>query len=96
MGSICSKQSAYSEGHTVLDSSHSAQLSQSGVPSIQSSDPRTAAANAAEKRLKAAQERGTNQSNPNRGRLAAQVELSKAAAANRAPEAQEGDRLVWD
>jgi len=47
MGSLCSKSGAHSSGHTVLASSSS---TNPGDPSR--SDPRTAAAEAAERRLK--------------------------------------------
>jgi len=57
-------------------------------------NPRAAAAQAAEERMKAAQARGTNKSNPNRGLLAAKVEASKSAA--RTAEAQQPERLVFD
>ncbi|KAL0565593.1 hypothetical protein V5O48_016426 [Marasmius crinis-equi] len=93
MGSLCSKPDAHEGGHTVLGSSSShsgttAALSQSA----NSPDRRNAAAEAAERRMKAAQERGTNQSNPNRGKLAAQA----AQPAKFTPERREEERLVWD
>jgi len=56
------------------------------------SDPRAAAAAAAEQRLKAAQARGTNTSNPNQGKLAAQL----AKQSKHTPEARQEERLVWD
>ncbi|KAH6917366.1 hypothetical protein BKA70DRAFT_332091 [Coprinopsis sp. MPI-PUGE-AT-0042] len=53
-------------------------------------DPRQAAAEAAEKRMKAEQQRGTNASNPNAGRLAAKV---GKAPTKKAP-GREEERLV--
>jgi len=47
MGSLCSKASNYQDGHTVLDSSNSATAPASAP------DPRTAAAEAAERRIQA-------------------------------------------
>lgn len=49
MGSLCSKASNYQDGHTVLDSSNSA----SGAAPASAPDPRTAAAEAAERRIQA-------------------------------------------
>ncbi|KAL4243576.1 hypothetical protein ABKN59_001213 [Abortiporus biennis] len=86
MGSLCSKASNHSTGdRQTLGSSN-----EDGAPS----DPRAAAAIAAEQRLKASQARGTSASNPNRGKLAAQLEASKSAP--RVPEPQQQERLVWD
>jgi len=58
-------------------------------------DARAAAAEAAERRLKSAQARGTHASNPKRGRLANQLEASKAAKPVPASR-QEEQPLVWD
>ncbi|TFK57288.1 hypothetical protein OE88DRAFT_1614260, partial [Heliocybe sulcata] len=83
MGSLCSKSSTHSGGHTVLGSDAQV-LGGDGPPASSSrGDPRSAAAEAAERRMKAAQARGTNASNPNQGRLAAQAEEA-AKNANRA------------
>ncbi|KAH7930988.1 hypothetical protein BV22DRAFT_977338, partial [Leucogyrophana mollusca] len=91
MGSLCSKSSNHSGGHQVLGGAASASDGQSqGYGSA--SDPRAAAAEAAERRLKAAQARGTHASNPNRGRLAAQVEASKAPKP--VSDARQEERLV--
>ncbi|KAI0695592.1 hypothetical protein BC835DRAFT_935975 [Cytidiella melzeri] len=57
-------------------------------------DPKVAAAQAAEQRLKANQARGVVGSNPKSGRLAAQVEASKAAP--KLPEPRQEERIVWD
>ncbi|RXW22942.1 hypothetical protein EST38_g2905 [Candolleomyces aberdarensis] len=57
-------------------------------------DPRVAAAEAAERRLKAQQERGTNASNPKQGQLAAQAARQKSNLPP--PSNQKDDRLVWD
>lgn len=85
MGSLCSKSGAHSSGHTVLASSSS---TNPGDPSR--SDPRAAAAEAAERRLKAAHARGTSASNPNQGKLASQ--LAKPPK----PSTQQEENLVWD
>ncbi|KDQ63738.1 hypothetical protein JAAARDRAFT_189279 [Jaapia argillacea MUCL 33604] len=90
MGSLCSKSSTLSGGHTVLGSSSS---SPQGAPAARP-DPRSAAAEAAERRMKAAQARGTTTGNPNQGRLAAQLEANKKVA--KVPEQREEERLVWD
>lgn len=59
------------------------------------SDARAAAAEAAERRQQAQKQRGTHASNPNQGKLAAQLEASRKAA--RTPEApRQGEQLVWD
>jgi len=89
MGSLCSKSSVYSEGHTVLGSSSEGH---NAVPQSHS-DPRAAAAEAAERRMKAAQARGTNSSNPKQGRLAAQVAKQNSRVQ---PEPPQEERLVWD
>ncbi|KAJ7492601.1 hypothetical protein FB451DRAFT_1218955 [Mycena latifolia] len=84
MGSLCSKGSSYSGGHTVLGSS-------AGSPAAGSrpDDPRAAASQAAEARLKASKARGT----PNQGALAAKAGKSSS---RREPEPQQEERLVWD
>lgn len=56
--------------------------------------PNSAALAAAEARSKTAQDRGTNANNPNRGKLAAKLEVSKSAKQTAAP--KEEERLVWD
>jgi len=88
MGSFCSKSGTHSGGHTVLRSSSSATNPAGPSPS----DPRTAAAEAAERRLKAAQARGTTTANPNQGRLAAKVSNQPKFV----PEPRQEERLVWD
>ncbi|GJE86103.1 hypothetical protein PsYK624_021830 [Phanerochaete sordida] len=57
-------------------------------------DPRSAAAQAAEERLKAAKTRGVVSANPNHGKLSAQLEANKAQP--RVPQEREQERLVWD
>ncbi|EPQ60806.1 hypothetical protein GLOTRDRAFT_68774 [Gloeophyllum trabeum ATCC 11539] len=98
MGSLCSKSSTHNGGHTVLGSNSSAQVLGGNAPSEQSSrvDPRSAAAQAAERRMKEAQTRGTNASNPNQGRLAAQAEAAARNANKALPSEREDSRLVWD
>ncbi|GLB36169.1 hypothetical protein LshimejAT787_0304570 [Lyophyllum shimeji] len=88
MGALCSKSGTHSGGHTVLGSSSSATNTAGPSPS----DPRTAAAEAAERRLKAAQKRGTTAANPNQGRLAAKL----ANQPKFVPEPRQEERLVWD
>ncbi|KAF9069040.1 hypothetical protein BDP27DRAFT_1421246 [Rhodocollybia butyracea] len=90
MGSLCSKPSNHSGGHTVLGSTSGNDNGASD--STNRGDPRLAAAEAAERRLKASQMRGTHSSNPNQGKLAAQA----SKPAKLAPEPQEEERLVWD
>ncbi|KZT30394.1 hypothetical protein NEOLEDRAFT_1053173 [Neolentinus lepideus HHB14362 ss-1] len=96
MGSLCSKSSTHSGGHTVLGSNSAAQVLGGNGPSQQSSrvDPRSVAAEAAERRMKAAQARGTNTSNPNQGRLAAQAEAAARNASKGIPQRPQEDRLV--
>ena len=92
MGSLCSKSSTLEGGHTVLGSgpvNSNAPASNRPGASSQRTDPRAAAAEAAERRLKAvgsshheykrlleplqAQARGTNAGNPKQGKLASQL-----------------------
>ncbi|KAI0365239.1 hypothetical protein BV20DRAFT_973422 [Pilatotrama ljubarskyi] len=91
MGSLCSKSGNYTGGHQVLGSASSA-----AEPPEDSTrpDPRRAAAEAAERRQKAAHARGIQSSNPSAGRLAAQLEAQKSAP--RVPEPNQQERLVWD
>ncbi|KAG6851050.1 hypothetical protein H0H93_002942 [Arthromyces matolae] len=85
MGSLCSKPGNYSGGHHVLGSQDG-----SNPAASSSSDPRTAAAEAAERRFKAAQARGTNASNPKQGQLAAKAgKISKTTT-----DSQQEERLV--
>lgn len=84
----------HSGGHQVLGTAAPSNGQNYGTSSPPASDPRAAAREAAERRLKTAQARGTNPANPNRGRLAGQVEIAKAAKA--APTSREEERLVWD
>jgi len=88
MGSLCSKSGSISEPQTVLGP-HSATTSRQAAARP---DPRTAALEAAERRLKAEQARGTNSKNPNAGKLASQIGNSSKAV----PERREEERLVWD
>jgi len=86
MGSLCSKASTHSGGHTVLGPT--------SQPVQDRPDPRNAAAEAAERRRQTEQSRGTHSSNPSRGKLAAQLEASKTAP--RLPEPRQEEGLVWD
>jgi len=88
MGSICSKQSALKGGHRLVSETDEQSAAQ------ERPDPRTAAAQAAEQRMKASQSRGVVGSNPKSGRLAAQLEANKSAP--RASEQRQEERLVWD
>ncbi|KJA29222.1 hypothetical protein HYPSUDRAFT_32609 [Hypholoma sublateritium FD-334 SS-4] len=98
MGSLCSKSSTLEGGHTVLGSgpvNSNAPASNRPGASSQRTDPRAAAAEAAERRLKAAQARGTNTGNPKQGKLASQ--LAKQNSAKPGTQAQaEPAQLVWD
>jgi len=85
MGSLCSKPSNHSGGHTVLNSA-----SEGNSPV----DVRAAAAAAADKRRAAEQRRGTAASNPNKGQLSSKLEASRTAA--RLPEPRQEERVVWD
>ncbi|KAF9453802.1 hypothetical protein P691DRAFT_657515 [Macrolepiota fuliginosa MF-IS2] len=87
MGSLCSKSSNYQGGHTVLGTSNTT----NGTTPTSAPDPRTAAAEAAERRMQAAHQRGTNSSNPNAGRLAAQVSQQNTKSY---AEPQQPERLV--
>ncbi|KAF8976559.1 hypothetical protein BDQ17DRAFT_1229446 [Cyathus striatus] len=90
MGSLCSKSSAHSGGHTVLGSAQNSGDSRPN-PTTSRPDPRAAAAEAAERRLKQEQTRGTNSTNPNQGRLAAQVAKQSSRVT---PESRQEERLV--
>jgi len=76
---LCSKSSTLEGGHTVLGE----------ADSPKPSDPRAAAANAAELRLSAAQQRGTKG-----GKLAKQ--LAEQNSSKPVPTPREEERLVWD
>ncbi|KAI0669910.1 hypothetical protein C8Q78DRAFT_1079819 [Trametes maxima] len=90
MGSLCSKSGTVSGGHQVLGAGDGSAGPSGGARP----DPRVAAAEAAERRQKAAQGRGVQSTNPNGGRLAAQLEAQKSAP--RVPEPRQQERLVWD
>jgi len=95
MGCLNSKPSAYEGGHTVLGSGPvNGNSGASNPQASRPSDPRTAAAEAAERRLQAAQRRGTNEANPKQGKLAGQ--LAKQNSSKPGPQAQQEERLVWD
>ncbi|KXN90010.1 hypothetical protein AN958_05015 [Leucoagaricus sp. SymC.cos] len=87
MGSLCSKASNYQGGHTVLGSSNPS----NGVAPTSAPDPRTAAAEAAERRMQAAQQRGINTSNPEAGKLAAKAARQNSKGCT---ESQQPERLV--
>jgi len=94
MGSLCSKTGTHSEeAHVLVPSS---QRQANAVANSQNAsrppDPRTAAAAAAEQRLKTNQARGTHASNPKQGMLATQA----AKPAKFTPEPKQEERLVWD
>ncbi|KAF9056187.1 hypothetical protein BJ165DRAFT_1398916 [Panaeolus papilionaceus] len=96
MGSLCSKPSTHEGGHTVLGSSANNTLGGSNAGRPAPPDRRLAAAEAAERRKQAAQKRGTNDTNPNQGKLAGQ--LAKQSSSKPMPTRQEEERLValWD
>lgn len=96
MGSLCSKASAHEGSHQVLGGSNARQdlRRQPEGTSAGPVDPRKAAAEAAERRVKDAKSRGTHASNPKRGHLTAQLEAAKTAKPAR-PQRQE-QQLVWD
>ncbi|KAJ4486181.1 hypothetical protein J3R30DRAFT_1466726 [Lentinula aciculospora] len=87
MGSLCSKPSTHSGGHTVLGSTSD---NNNDASRMHQADPRAAAAEAAERRLKASQMRGTHSSNPSQGKLAAQA----SKPAKLVPEPQREERIV--
>ncbi|KAG6335278.1 hypothetical protein ID866_3807 [Astraeus odoratus] len=86
MGSFCSKHDTHSGSQQVLGGGAQGQGYRS------SADVRAAAAEAAERRLKQGQARGTHAANPKRGRLAAQLEASAKVA--KTPATREEERLV--
>ncbi|EGN91924.1 hypothetical protein SERLA73DRAFT_80032 [Serpula lacrymans var. lacrymans S7.3] len=100
MGSLCSKSRSHSGGHQVLGGAPAGYGATSAgggrtagsQPPSSSADPRAAAAEAAERRLKSEQTRGTNVSNPKRGHLAAKVEAAKGKPV--IPEAKKDEPLV--
>jgi len=95
MGNICGKPSDHTGGHTLISSSPSTPSAVGGAPANSSSNPRAAAALAAEQRLKANQNRGTHTSNPNKGKLAGQLANTKKPQASGPANSRE-DQLVWD
>ncbi|PPR06908.1 hypothetical protein CVT24_011598 [Panaeolus cyanescens] len=94
MGSLCSKPSTYEGGHTVLGSSATNTPGGSNAGRPPPPDHRLAAAEAAERRKQAAQKRGTNDANPNQGKLSGQ--LAKQNSSKPMPTRKEDERLVWD
>jgi len=105
MGSICSSTSNHTGGHTYVSASEQQGLRQPQRPRVLDEnstggspggkpDSRTAAAEAAERRLKAAQARGSNRANPKHGVLSSK--LVEANKPKRVPEPREEERIVWD
>ncbi|TCD71515.1 hypothetical protein EIP91_008896 [Steccherinum ochraceum] len=94
MGNFCSKSKDQEGGHVLLHPVGADRREQNalGGSAGERPDPREAAAQAAEQRMKAAQKRGVSSSNPNKGRLAAQLDAQKSAP--RAPEPRQEERLV--
>jgi len=88
MGSLCSKSTAMSGGHQILGSSTDT------APADHPVDRRAAAAEAAERRVKAEQGRGTQATNPKQGVLAAKLSASKSG--NAESPSQLPERVVWD
>ncbi|KAI9454008.1 hypothetical protein F5148DRAFT_449316 [Russula earlei] len=79
MGTLCSKQSHLTGGHTLALPSTNPSGSPPRLGPQTADDRRSQAAAAAEERMNAATKRGVNNANPNSGRLAALVEASKTA-----------------
>lgn len=113
MGSLCSKSSTLEGGHTVLGSgpvNSNAPASNRPGASSQRTDPRAAAAEAAERRLKAvgnshhecerlleplqAQARGTNTGNPKQGKLASQLAKQNSAKPGTQAQAEPAQLVV--
>ncbi|KAF8745546.1 hypothetical protein AX14_006869 [Amanita brunnescens Koide BX004] len=92
MGSLCSKQGNHSGTQYAVPLERPAHRQALDADAQRPSNPRAAAAAAAEQRLKAARARGTNTSNPNQGKLAAQL----AKQSKYTPEARQEEQLVWD
>ncbi|KIJ21734.1 hypothetical protein PAXINDRAFT_95248 [Paxillus involutus ATCC 200175] len=93
MGSLCSKGSnTVTGGHQVLSKNSTSPPDGQNYGST--TNPRAAAAEAAERRLKSEQARATHASNPKRGRLAAQLEASRSAKP--VPASRQEEQLVWD
>ncbi|KIK94365.1 hypothetical protein PAXRUDRAFT_455620 [Paxillus rubicundulus Ve08.2h10] len=92
MGSLCSKTGAHSStgGHQVL--SENSTSPPDGQNNESNTNPRAAAADAAERRLKSERARATHASNPKRGRLAAQLEASRSAKP--VPASRQEEQLV--
>ncbi|KAF8308024.1 hypothetical protein DL93DRAFT_2087420 [Clavulina sp. PMI_390] len=94
MGCIPSKSGgAHSGGHTVLSGSDPA--SPSRGPANQS-DPRAAAAAAAERRAKESQNRGVSKNGVKGGALAKKLVETNRAIDQRRPEEQIPERVVYD
>lgn len=103
MGSICSKQSNHTGGHTLVSlnavqpraTASTGRLQQPSQPLLQGADARRSeAAAAAERRMKAQGKRGVNAANPHSGELAARLKASKSAPL--VPEPRQEDALIWD
>lgn len=88
MGSLCSTADTHLGGHTVVSNAATTPVRSPPKPS----SPRAAAAEAAERRLKEAQRRGTSLTNPKQGALAAQANKPVKFA----PESRKDEPLVWD
>ncbi|KAF8271461.1 hypothetical protein EI94DRAFT_584846 [Lactarius quietus] len=97
MGSICSKSSHLTGGHTLVPSTDAQPRASAGRPSQRPQNAearRSQAAEAAERRMQAESKRGVNAANPNSGRLAARLEASKTAPLE--PEPRQEDAVIWD
>ncbi|KAF9526445.1 hypothetical protein CPB83DRAFT_857824 [Crepidotus variabilis] len=94
MGNLCSKSLNHEGGHVILSSETSGGNAARSQGASAPPNPRAAAAEAAERRIKAAQTRGIHGSNPNRGKLSDQ--LAKQNSSKVSPEEQIPERLVYD
>ncbi|KAI0257624.1 hypothetical protein BJV78DRAFT_1110479, partial [Lactifluus subvellereus] len=93
MGGICSKPSHHTGGHTLVSQPPtSTGTSRPQQPPQAPEARRSQTADAAERRLKAANKRGVSAANPNSGQLAARLEASKSAPL--APEPRREDALI--
>ncbi|KAF9229301.1 hypothetical protein BS17DRAFT_771279 [Gyrodon lividus] len=94
MGSLCSKSNAHSstDSHQVLGAN--AASSPDGQNNGSTTNPRAAAAEAAERRIESERARATHASNPKRGRLTAQLEASRSGKP--VPASRQEEQLVWD
>lgn len=92
MGGLCSKSSDQQGGHQILGSGSATSNGPRNAANLD--QRRQAAAVAAENRIQKEQHRGTQGSNPNRGKLAQKLAASSSAAS--AGRDREDEPLRWD